>query len=197
MIRSATTISEFWFGDLQIDPFGKAKMWWNGGQELDEEIRERFAPWIDDAGQGRLGAWTETPTGTACLVVVLDQFPRNAYRGTARAFAYDGQARTIVETAIDDGTDLRMHPVEAAFLYMPLMHSEDLGAQDRCIERFAALVERAPEELKERFAQNLDYAQRHRDIVERFGRFPHRNAILDRESTAEEVEFLKQPGSSF
>ena len=169
----------FWFAD-------KAR-WWKKDPAFDAEVKERFGALHEAVTRGEHEAWRATARGALAYVIVLDQFPRNMFRGTPRAFASDDQARRATVAAIEAGFDAALTPDERAFLYMPLMHSESVDDQHRCVELFT----------KNGPADNIDYAVRHRDIVVRFGRFPHRNEILGRDSTAEEIEFLKQPGSSF
>ena len=174
-------ILEFWFGE------GARERWFGGGPELDALIRDRFAATIEAAAAGALDHWVASPDGAVALCVLLDQFPRNAWRGMPRAFACDAKARRIAATVIAAGHDRRLPPEQRLFLYLPFEHSEELADQERCCALMAGLGD----------ASWLDYAQRHHAIVVRFGRFPHRNAILGRISTPEEVAFLLEPGSSF
>jgi uncharacterized protein (DUF924 family) len=189
-------IFEFWFGAL--DEKGSPSVehsarWWRKDPAFDAAIAEEFGADIERASRGELDDWKETPRGRLALVILLDQFSRNVYRDTPRAFANDARALALAEEGIERGEDRELSVVERSFLYMPLMHAENLAVQERAV----AVFRRANEELEGSFEQALEYAIRHRDIVARFGRFPHRNAILGREPTPEEVEFLKQPGSSF
>ncbi|WP_338089144.1 DUF924 family protein [Nannocystis pusilla] len=140
------------------------------------------------AASGALDGWGAAPRGALALVILLDQFPRNMFRGTPEAFASDAKAREVANAALDAGHEHALTQEERLFLYLPLEHSEELADQERCVELMRALDETP---------MWLDYAVRHRDVIARFGRFPHRNAVLGRESTAEECEFLMQPGSSF
>ena len=174
-------ILEFWFGA------GGRERWFGGGPELDALIRDRFAATIEAAAAGALDHWVASPDGAVALCVLLDQFPRNAWRGTPRAFACDALARRVAAAAIAAGHDRHLPPERRLFLYLPFEHSEELADQERCCALMAELGD----------ASWLDYAQRHRAIVARFGRFPHRNAILGRVSTPEEAAFLLEPGSSF
>jgi uncharacterized protein (DUF924 family) len=193
-MASAEEILEFWLGpEAQRDrvPESVSQRWWKKSPELDAEIRERFAEDVQRAGRGELDDWVKTPRGRLAVVILLDQFTRNIHRDSGAMYEHDGMALRIAEGGIDRGDDrqLRMH--ERQFLYMPLMHAESLPAQERCCELFEQLARDAP------WLDVRDFAVRHRDIVARFGRFPHRNALLGRETTPEEAEFLKQPGSSF
>lgn len=175
-------VLEFWFSA------GARPRWFVRSDEFDREIRERLGELHARAAAGGLDGWATTRQGALALVLLLDQVPRNVFRGTAGAFASDAKARAVACAAIDAGLDRDMSQEERLFLYLPLEHSEDLADQERCVELMRELDE----------APNwLDYAIRHRDIIARFGRFPHRNAVLGRVSTDEEREFLLQPGSSF
>jgi uncharacterized protein (DUF924 family) len=205
-VDRAAEILGYWFGDWDddtpVDPKSPRFARWFGGQnpDLDREIRERFEDDHLRAARGDLRAWEESPRGATALVILLDQFPRNMYRGTPHAFATDPLARAVTERALAAGRDQAVPLLYRQFLYLPLMHAEDLGAHERCVTLFAELASLAKERSPGNagfLASAVDYARRHRDIVARFGRFPHRNAILARTSTPEEAEFLKQPGSSF
>jgi uncharacterized protein (DUF924 family) len=188
-------VLEFWLGssDGETPPPEVRKRWWTKDPAFDREIRERFGDLHERACAGELDGWTESPRGTLALVILLDQFSRNLHRGNPRSWSSDDKTQSIVEGALERGLDQQLAPYERLFLYMPLMHAEDLGAQVRCIEKMKELAETAGQD----FAGNVDYAKRHHAIIERFGRFPHRNEILGRHSTDEEKEFLTQPGSSF
>ncbi len=192
----------FWFGDGDRDDASineaKRPLWWGHAPETDAEITERFGDTLEAAGRGELDAWTKTPQGRLALVIVLDQFSRNIHRGTGKMYAHDERAVRLVREALAHGEDAALAFFEKLFLYMPLMHTETSDGQAHCVRLFEQLVADAPTAALRGIAENtLDYAVRHRDIVDRFGRFPHRNALLGRESTAEEEEFLEQPGSSF
>ena len=139
----------------------------------------------------------EPARGRLALVVVLDQFSRNMFRGSADMFAHDAQALDVANQALDRGDDQQVSFCERGFLYLPFMHSEKLADQERCVALFEAFREQVDPPLRDRVTSSLGFAERHRDIVRRFGRFPHRNAILERTSTESEIEFLRQPGSSF
>ncbi len=178
----------FWFGDPASADFGKEReMWWRSTPEFDIRVADVLGADFAAAEAGRLDTLKETAEGCLALVILLDQFPRNVFRGTPRAFATDRMARAVTGHAVSEGLGRTLRPVMRAFLYIPLEHSEDLADQERSVSLYKDLG------LPER----LDYALGHRDIIARFGRFPHRNVILGRESTAEEREFLVEPGSSF
>ncbi len=185
-------IVEFWFGAPGSPERGvPRKAWFEKSAEFDAAIRARFAMLLDAAAAGRLASWTRTPLAALALVIVLDQFPRNMYRGTPRAFATDSRALEIALGIVERGFDAAYLPVERAFAYLPFEHAEDIAMQRRSLALFARLPPSSTS------ASYMDYARRHHDVIERFGRFPHRNEILGRASTRAEIEFLAQPGSSF
>ena len=193
-------ILDFWFGPL--DEYGNAiedhsSLWWLKDPEADALIKQRFEPVVTAAARGALNKWVDTPAGRTALIVTLDQFPRNIYRETPQAFAYDAKARSLTLDGIDRGDDEQAPFIHRVFFYLPLEHAEDRALQALSVACYARLLEAAPPPLEEQAANYLDYARRHQAIVDRFGHFPHRNAILNRESTAEETVFLTQPGSSF
>jgi uncharacterized protein (DUF924 family) len=179
----ASEVLRFWFGE-GADYGVEHKRWFQKDSAFDAEVRRRFVGLHEELAQG--GAWLDTPHDCLARIVVLDQFPRNMFRGTPRAFATDALALSAARHAIASGYDRGWQRVEKIFGYLPFEHSESLADQERACE----LMRPLGEEL-------YDYALRHHRIIERFGRFPHRNAILGRESTPEEIEFLKQPGSGF
>jgi uncharacterized protein (DUF924 family) len=185
---TAEDVLQFWFGPL---PGERRKAWFVKDPHFDEQIRERFLPLYETAAAGALSSWTGSAQGSLALIVVTDQFPRNMFRGSPRAFATDPIALATAKHVIEAGWDARMLPVERMFAYLPYEHSESLADQDRSVELFGPL------NVFPETSDALEYSERHRVIVKRFGRFPHRNAALGRASTAEEVEFLKQPGSGF
>jgi len=190
----------FWFGELDARGLADPELerrWFQGGPAFDEAIRERFLSLHGEVSEGAAASWLDSARGRLALVVVLDQFSRNLFRGTPGMFAYDAQALDGANQALDEGDDRQASFCERAFLYMPFMHSEKLADQERCVALFEAFREQVDPPLRERVTNSLGFAERHRDIVRRFGRFPHRNAILERTSTEAEIEFLRQPGSSF
>jgi uncharacterized protein (DUF924 family) len=180
----------FWFGPASER--GKAhKYWFVKSEAFDLEVRERFLAVYEDAAAGKLTHLKESAADCLARIVLLDQFPRNMFRGTPRAFATDPLALETARHAVDRGFDRSLLPVERLFVYLPFEHSEALADQDRSCDLTRAL---------DAYPETNDvyrYALAHRDIIRRFGRFPHRNAILGRASTPEELEFLKGPGSSF
>ncbi|MDQ2642645.1 MAG: DUF924 domain-containing protein [Myxococcota bacterium] len=193
-------VLEFWFGAL--DANGRAdeehtRRWFEKNEAFDEQIRERFGEVHAAAARGERDAWLGTTRGRLALVIVLDQFSRNLFRGDAKSFACDERAFAAASEAVALGIDRTLALDERCFLYLPFMHSERLEHQKRCVELYRALLEEQPVELRSYIDNSLRFAKRHQVIVERFGRFPHRNAALGRSSTPEEIEFLKQPGSGF
>jgi uncharacterized protein (DUF924 family) len=190
----------FWFGDCgpdgAIDPT-RRRMWFKSGAQHDDEIRSRFGRLHERASRGGLDEWTATVRGRLALIVILDQFSRHIYRGTAQAFAQDPAAQKLTLAGIDSGIDRELAPVQRSFFYLPLEHAEDPELQALSVECYERLAAAVTDKWRKDYASFLDYARRHRDVIERFGRFPHRNAALGRPPTLEETDFLQQPGSSF
>ncbi|WP_207100478.1 DUF924 family protein [Paracoccus shandongensis] len=174
-IRTAQDVMDFWFSpEMEAHWFAKS-------DAIDARIRDGFAATHKAAHHRDLDGWAATPDGALALAILLDQVPRNIFRGTPRAFASDDLALDHARAAVDAGFDQQIEPKRRVFFYLPFEHSEDLPDQTRSVELFEALGDPG----------YLDYAVQHRDIIERFGRFPHRNAILDRPNTPDEEEFLK------
>lgn len=192
-------ILNFWFGDdVETVPSPqRLKLWFGGDAATDQLIREQFAPQVAKAAAGGFSAWSETPPGTLALLLLLDQFTRNIFRDSARAYAADPLALALAAAGLAAGQDRELTLVQRAFFYLPLEHSERLEDQQRSVALFEGLLAAAPPSFQPLCRSFLDYAIRHRDIIARFGRFPHRNAVLGRVATAEEASFLTQPGSSF
>lgn len=196
----ANEVRRFWFGDEVADAaVAKSQMplWWDKNPAIDAQMRERFQALVEAVGAGAHRDWAENPEGLLALILVADQFPRNIHRDTPKSFAFDAQALQLTRMAVAKGFDRRLRPIERVFCYMPFEHSEDSADQERAVELFQALVDEAPASDKKIFEHNLEFAKKHRAVILRFGRFPHRNRILGRESTTDEIEFLRQPGSSF
>jgi uncharacterized protein (DUF924 family) len=182
----------FWFGAPDSSERGRSrKCWFMKDVAFDTEIRSRFLPLYERAAAGSLEAWEHTPLAALALAVALDQFPRNMFRGEARAFAADALALRVARRTVERGFDSLLRPVERWFVYLPFEHAEDLAAQRRSLALFGGLGADAGS------AGTIAYADRHYEIIARFGRFPHRNAILGRVSTPQELEFLSGPSSSF
>ena len=188
----ANEILDFWFGKPDEAVYGKPrKVWFIKNLEFDKEVRSRFLQVYQKAAAGELDDWKESPQSCLALIVLLDQFPRHMFRGQPQAFATDSQALTYAKYAVAQGFDQEWLPIQRQFIYLPFEHSENLRDQHECIKLFSTLNE-YPE-----CVSGVDYAHRHFQVIERFGRFPHRNDILGRDTTPEEADFLKQPGSSF
>ncbi|WP_141735334.1 DUF924 family protein [Oligoflexus tunisiensis] len=194
------SIHDLWFGELDAE--GRAKpekvrQWFTKDPAFDQTIRKRYLEYVDPAFMGALDRWTKDDAGLVALTVLLDQFPRNMFRDTPRAFAYDKKALATVGLALQDDRYLAMPALYAYFCLMPTMHSEILEVQELGLEAFTRLEQNVSIAHKELIGTAQRYAKAHRDIIARFGRFPHRNRILGRESTPEETAFLLEPGSSF
>jgi uncharacterized protein (DUF924 family) len=203
MARSERRIEEildYWFGSLSgphdIDD-SRSRLWWTGGDDIDEEVRERFGVEVSRAFAGDLDGWQDSPRGALALVILLDQFTRNIGRGTADAFIGDRAALAVSQRAIERGLDRELRLIERAFLYMPMMHAEDREVARRSKEMFAALAVEVAEGGNNSFPDFRAHADQHAGIVLRFGRYPHRNELLGRASTAEELEFLAAGGPTF
>lgn len=193
-------ILRFWFGEL--DEHGRADQacqtrWWSKDPALDEEIRQRFESTHAAIVRGELNAWLASARTRLAYIVVLDQFSRNMFRDTGRMFATDDLALGAALTGIDAGMHRELALDERGIFYMPLMHSEDIAIQERCIALFKELSNEVSGSARASMLSRVGFAERHRDIVKKFGRFPHRNALLGRASTADELDFLDGPGSSF
>lgn len=191
MIQAPSAVLAFWFAPAN------AERWFVADAAFDAAIEERFAATVAAASAGDLHAWTATPDGWLALVIVLDQFRRNLHRADARAFACDDYALRLALVGIERGDDLRLPLIRRVFAYMPLEHAEDAAMQTRSVELFAAAHAAADAALQPHMAGFLDFAQRHRQVIARFGRFPHRNAALGRPSTPTEQAYLAQPGAGF
>ncbi len=195
-------VLRFWFGDLregELPDKEKQMTWWMKSEEFDDLVRQRFEKYVLLAEKGELSHWLETPLGTVAFIVVVDQFPRNIYRDTPGAFSRDALALSVCLEGIEKGFDRGLHPTHRTFFYLPLMHSESPDIQRLSVRKYSALEKEytTHPEIRKTLAYSADFAGRHFDIIKRFGRYPHRNAALGRESTQEETEFLKEPGSSF
>nr|WP_283777744.1 DUF924 family protein [Sansalvadorimonas sp. 2012CJ34-2] len=192
-------VLDFWFGPLhdgfpQEDRLG---LWFRGKPDDDRDINSRFGNLVHNAVYGELTGWESNPKSRLALIILLDQFTRSIYRKTAAAFSSDQRAQELARDTINKGWDKELAFTERQFLYMPLMHSEQLSDQELCIRAFKQLAEDVPEGRKEYINSSVHYAVEHRDLIARFGRFPHRNKALERESTAEELEYLSSGASSY
>ena len=197
---SIAAITRFWLGPALEAPeaAGLRRDWWyRGGEPVDAAIRSRFGELVETACEGGLTEWEHSPQGAFALILLLDQFTRNIHRGTPRAYAGDARAHAVVRAAIAAGLDTHLHPVERIWLYHPFHHSEAIAEQDRGLALLREVHEAAPAEWRPYVERSIQGWTRHRDIVARFNRFPHRNAVLGRESTAAELPFLEADGESF
>lgn len=199
-MQSIESILGHWFG-ASTDEAGvirdQSALWWKKNPRVDAEIRQRFEATLAAEMRDELESWGNDPRGQLARILLCDQFPRNMYRDTAKSFAFDVRARDLARVALDRGQDQRLRAVERVFVYLPFEHSEARQDQALSVRLFASLAGEVAPALKPSFQYFLDFARKHKAIIDRFGRFPHRNAILGRASTPEEIEFLKHPGSSF
>jgi uncharacterized protein (DUF924 family) len=192
VIAHWSEVLAFWFGAADSPALGRyRKQWFEKSAAFDALCRERFLATHEAAAAGRLDGWGERPLGALALVVTLDQFPRNMFRGTARAFATDARALAVARAMVARGFDAAYVPAQCWFAYLPFEHAEDLAAQAESLVLYERLRGDPPS------ASPIAYAQRHYGVIERFGRFPHRNAVLGRDSSPEELAFLATPGSAF
>ena len=193
-------ILDFWFGEIAAS--GNVSnhyqmQWWKKDPAFDQDIHEQFSADIEKAMAGEYDNWCESAQGRLALIILLDQFSRNIYRDTPKAFMQDPKALQIALDGVAANQDRKLLPIQRVFFYMPLEHSEDKALQQQCVALFRDLDTKVAEDQKALFNNFLDFAIKHQEIVERFERFPHRNTILGRESTDVEQAFLQQPGSSF
>jgi uncharacterized protein (DUF924 family) len=201
----ARKVREFWFGRLPLPPdeLDRRMQLWFGAlspqeqQEWDDDIHTQFEPLVKQALAGELDAWADGPRRRTSLILLLDQFPRNLYRGSARSYAGDELALALALSGMNSGADAALDPVERMFFYMPLQHSEARDVQDESVAAYRRLVMEAPDALKATFQSSLEYAERHREVIVRFGRFPHRNRLLGRASTPEELTYISNGGEDF
>ncbi len=189
----ARAVLDFWFAPPGDPAHGTLRpMWFQKREAVDREITERFGPLIERALRGELAGWTGEADSALARILLLDQFTRNAFRDTPRAFAGDPQALAAAMAMVGSRQDEALRPEQRGFVYLPFEHAESLAMQDEAVRLGQRLVAEAPA-----MAESLAYAEKHREVVRRFGRFPHRNDILGRRSTDEEIAFLRQPGSRF
>lgn len=198
----AVAILDFWFGSgwrngAVVDDPEREAMWWQGGPDADAYIRSRFGEAHERAAAGGLDEWALTPAGRLALILVLDQFSRQIYRDRPEAYALDGRAQLLCLTGLDRGSDQALGPLQRVFFYMPLEHAEDRSLQLRSVHLFEQLLDEVSPDDRPRFERYLDFARKHREVVEQFGRFPHRNEVLGRESDHHEARFLRLEGRGF
>jgi uncharacterized protein (DUF924 family) len=196
----ARQIRDFWFGKLPLSAQAlnqRVKFWFSTDvppellQRRDQMIRTRFGGLLEQAAKGELASWADSPRRCLSLIILLDQFPRSIYRGTARAFAYDEQALGLTLAGMQSAADGALDVVERIFFYMPLQHCEAREVQDESVAAYRRLTMEAPQELRSVFEESLESAEKHRSIIEQFGRFPHRNRALGRPNTPEEDVWLR------
>jgi uncharacterized protein (DUF924 family) len=201
----ARSVREFWFGraPLSAAELERRMGFWFGGQDSepgrrrDGEIRTRFAVLLERAAAGELAGWADGPRRRLSLIILFDQFPRNIFRGSAHAFAHDPQALALALSGMQSGADAALAVAERLFFYMPLQHAENSEVQEEAVAAYRRLLAEAPPELHAHFADFLHYAEKHRAIIQRFGRFPHRNEALGRADTPEEQDWLREGGERF
>lgn len=191
---------EWWFGSAQAPndvAADKGKLWFGKSESQDLEAQTRFGDWVEQALAGGLTEWAQRPDGWLALVLLLDQLPRMIYRDAPKAFCGDLRAQALVAQGIAADFDRQLPPIQRVFIYLVFEHCENLAVQNEAVSRYIELVAQQPQAEQKLFADYLDYAEKHQRVIARFGRFPHRNEVLGRESTAEELEFLSRPGSRF
>jgi len=200
MTNRIEDILEFWFGAFPT-PYtadaSKADMWFKNGATYDSEIFIQFGVDYDKAINGELDGWADSHRGRLALIILLDQFSRHIYRGSADAFSQDSKAQALCIDGMGAGDDMKVHSVERVFFYLPLEHAENIEKQNLSVKAYTRLVEDVPDEYQKSFKLNLDFAKQHHFVIEKFGRFPELNEILGRESRAEEVEFMRSGEYSF
>ena len=191
---------DWWFGSGTTAAevaAARSALWFGKQDSQDSDARERFAGLVEQALAGELADWADSPQGWLALILLLDQLPRMIFRDSPRAFAGDDLARQLVLAGLDEEQEEALAPLQRVFVYLVLEHAEDLLLQDEAVRRFTRLLSVAAPAERALYADYLDYAERHRQVIVRFARFPHRNAVLGRPSTAEELAFLREPGSRF
>jgi uncharacterized protein (DUF924 family) len=201
----ARSVRDFWFGKLPLsaDALNRRIRFWFGDesaalrQRRDEHIRVRFGTMLERAANGELAAWADGPRRRLSLIILLDQFPRSIFRGSARAFAHDAQALALALSGMQSGADAALNVAERIFFYMPLQHAERREVQEESVAAYRRLLAEVPQELHGPFGSALRSAENHRAIIERFGRFPYRNRALRRTSTPEELDWLRAGGACF
>ncbi|QVW23692.1 DUF924 family protein [Pseudomonas hormoni] len=191
---------EWWFGNSESPnetAAEKGKLWFGKRDSQDLDAQTRFGDWVEQALAGGLTDWAQRPDGWLALVLLLDQLPRMIFRDTPKSFAGDLRAQALVAQGIAADFDRQLRPIQRVFIYLVFEHCENLAVQNEAVSRYIDLVAQQPEADRKLFNDYLSYAEKHQRVIARFGRFPHRNAVLGRESTAEELEFLSGPGSRF
>lgn len=193
-------ILDYWFGEISeagIAPRDKYELWFTKSDATDQHITEHFLPWLQQAENQQLAEWQRGEKGWLALIVLLDQFSRNIYRGTRKAFANDEQALNLAKQGLQLGLDEKLSYIERTFFYMPFEHSESLEDQDHAVTLFEHMEKQVPASLAKEFHSYSRFARLHRDLIAKFGRFPHRNRVLERPPTEEEIAFLEKSGLRF
>lgn len=195
MTEQIEEILQFWFGELKqgFPVTSRKSLWWFGDEAMDRQLGELFGHQVRQALWGQLDDWAGQPRGRLALIILLDQFTRSIYRGSADAFSGDFRASQLCREGIELGHDVALEGSEKLFFYMPLEHAEDLQAQNLCVSQIEAMLSVTPREQRHQIDNALDFAHEHRNLIVRFGRFPYRNKILGRSSTPEELAYLNQP----
>lgn len=199
-MKTKKAVIDYWFGHNPDDAATakeQSSLWWSKNPVADTEIGDQFSSLVEAAETGNLDGWRSSIDGSLALILLTDQFPRNIYRDRPEAFRLDPLAREFCNEGLVSRADRKLRPIERVFLYLPLEHSEDSDDQHRCVALFRELAAAVSAKLRPTFDGFVDFALRHQVIIDRFGRFPHRNRILGRQSTHDELEFLMQPDSSF
>ena len=204
-MHNAREVLDFWFGEGPWDAarLAERSAFWFGGDDAaavaarDAQIREKLEPLLELAARGEFAGWAASPRRRLALIILFDQVPRNAYRGTAAAFAFDREALALTAEGMQLAADAALDPLERLFFYLPLEHAESLEAQEAAVAALDRLAGDAPGHLREFCVYCAGFARQHRDIIARFGRFPHRNAVLERESTPAEIEWLGSESERF
>lgn len=192
-------ILTFWFGDIRngMSAPEKKQLWYQSSEATDQLIIKKYSELLEHAAEGKLDSWQSENRSSLALILILDQFSRNIFRGHAEAFSFDEQALKICLNGLDVGHDKSVSLVERHFYYHPLMHAERLEHQQRCVALFQEMLQECNELNHEMFANGLSFAEQHRDIIAEFGRFPYRNEVLGRQSSHAEVAYLSRGGSRF
>ena len=197
-METAEDVLDFWFGELDSDGFcatSRHKLWFGG--KADADIQRYFGERLEQALVGQLAVWGQQPASLMALITLLDQFPRNIYRGRPEAFSGDALAQQLVNKAIAEGVDRELPASWRIMFYLPLEHAENLADQNLCVAMYELLLAVTPTSRQAEIEASLDWARRHRDIVARFGRFAHRSQVLQREASAEEIAWLADGGNRF
>ncbi|GAB4229514.1 MAG: CBU_1079 family Dot/Icm type IV secretion system effector [Chlamydiales bacterium] len=192
-------VLKFWFGPLESPedfPKERLSLWYFGGEDIDQEMRERYSEWVEWAATGKLDHWNKTPRGRLALIILLDQLPRHMYRDTPQAYQYDPTARKILFEGLAKGDDKALFPVEKMFFYVPLQHAENLDLQIFSVALYEQLKKNAPQALEDEMETAYEKALQQKETIEKFGRFPHRNSTLNRESTVKEQQYFQKHQST-